>query len=206
MRVVASVLLLVLTLSATPLNLAIKKVDEDKVKALLKECKDIDLQDKNGNTPLHTAVRIGRLSIIRDILRCKPNIDIKNKRGNTPLSIAIAKNHISSVTLILEYKKNIAKQKKEKPAVYDVIARDDIETFEVLVKKGLDLNTKDKNGVTFLHVAAKHGAKKIVKFLLANGADVKVKDKEYRDALYYALYGRDNEIIEMIRNKIDGQK
>ncbi|WP_345991393.1 ankyrin repeat domain-containing protein [Sulfurimonas sp. HSL-1716] len=206
MRAVAFVFLLVLTLSATPLNRAVKEVNEKRVKELLKECKDIDLQDKNGDTPLHIAAKVGRLKIIEELLLCKPDADIKNKKGDTPLAIAIAKNQISSVNLILDYKKSVLKQKKQRSDMYNAIMKDDIKTFKVLIKKIHSINIKDKNGVTLLHTAAKYRAKKIVRFLLQNGADVKVKDKEYRDALYYAIYGGDKEIIKMIRKDLNGQK
>ncbi|MBU0632763.1 ankyrin repeat domain-containing protein [bacterium] len=207
MRVIVSILLLALTLlGATSLNRAILDVNEEKIYELLHECKNINLQDHNGNTPLHAAARVGRVTIVKAVLKCKPDADIKNKRGNTALSIAIAKNHMLSVTLILDYKKETAKQKKQKSVINDMIKKDDIAAFKILIRRGADVNAKDKNGVTLLHVAAKYRAKKIVKYLLENGADVKIHDNEYRDTLYYARFGRDTEIINMIRKKIDGQK
>lgn len=200
MRVIVSILLLALTLGATPLIRAIISVNEKQVKELLQECKDINIQDYNGNTPLHAAARVGRLSIVSAVLTCKPDADIKNKKGNTALAIAIARNHFSSVTLILDYKKETTKEEKQKSIINDAIKKDDIAAFKLLIKRGVYVNTKDKNGVTLLHVAAKYRAKKVVKFLLENGADVKMHDNEYRDALYYARFGGDKEIIDMIRN------
>lgn len=189
-------------LNATPLHDAVKRLDTQKVKVLTKECKDINAQDKYGNTPLHLAVRIGRVSIIRELLKCKPNMKIKNRDGNTPLAIAIAKNRISTVNMLLGYQQKQAFKPKQNSAIYETIVKDDIKSFKIFIQLGLDVNNKDKNGVTLLDIAAKHRAKKIAAYLLQNGADVTLKDKENRDALYYARYGGDREIIDMIRKKI----
>ena len=41
----------------------------------------------------------------------------------------------------------------------------DLETIELLIKKGVDVNSKDKSGYTPLHWAAEYGHKKIVELL-----------------------------------------
>ena len=48
----------------------------------------------------------------------------------------------------------------------------DLETIELLIKKGVDVNSKDKSGYTPLHWAAEYGHKKIVELFLDNGSDV----------------------------------
>lgn len=47
---------------------------------------------------------------------------------------------------------------------------------ESLIKNGADVNTKDYLGFTPLHIAAYRGDVKIIKLLLAKGADIKSKD------------------------------
>jgi ankyrin repeat protein len=42
---------------------------------------------------------------------------------------------------------------------------------------GADVNARDNNGVTPLHIAAENGNCDLVSILIANGADVNVKDK-----------------------------
>ena len=48
----------------------------------------------------------------------------------------------------------------------------DLETIELLIKKGVDVNSKDKSGKTPLYWAAEYGRTNVVKLLLKAGADV----------------------------------
>lgn len=65
----------------------------------------LNLQDRNGDTPLHTAVRAGSFSSARILLEAGAYIDIKNNNGLTPLAVAIkeynGKNQASIVRLLL---------------------------------------------------------------------------------------------------------
>ena len=52
-----------------------------------------------------------------------------------------------------------------------------IDIIKILIKHGVNINEKDKNGVSPLHRAVRFRKPEIVKFLIANGADVNCVDK-----------------------------
>ena len=58
------------------------------------------------------------------------------------------------------------------------ILKNNIKLVEYFIKKGLNVNKKNKNGDTALHLAFKIGNYDIIQLLLENGASVKIKNKK----------------------------
>jgi hypothetical protein len=56
-------------------------------------------------------------------------------------------------------------------------------SVEALLKAGIDVNRRRKDGMTALHVAAVADVPDIVESLLTHGADVKVRDVDGRTPL-----------------------
>ncbi|MBO4675464.1 MAG: ankyrin repeat domain-containing protein, partial [Elusimicrobiaceae bacterium] len=65
-----------------------------------------------------------------------------------------------------------------------------------ILKKGVDVNKRDKNGNLPLTLAARDGNEEIVKLLLDKGADVNAKNDIGNTALIYAVQ---NEHVEMVK-------
>ncbi|WP_265033965.1 ankyrin repeat domain-containing protein [Wolbachia endosymbiont (group A) of Sicus ferrugineus] len=71
-------------------------------------------------------------------------------------------------------------------------------TTEYFIQKGADVNAKDKDGNTPLHLAAMKGKIDVVKILLEYNADVNTKNNEGRTALYYAANNNHQELVELL--------
>lgn len=78
------------------------------------------------------------------------------------------------------------------------ISKGDINTVKKLVEYGADVNEKS-NGMTPLMIAARYNKVEIIKFLIANGAKLKVKDDNGYTALKYAELSNANEAAQYLR-------
>lgn len=64
---------------------------------------------------------------------------------------------------------------------------DDVSAIDALLEHGAEIDARDTNGQTCLHVAATFGTPTMVKTLASRGADVKAIDSESRTALHCAV-------------------
>ena len=75
----------------------------------------------------------------------------------------------------------------------------DIDSMQMLLAKGADVNLQDNNGITSLMWAAIYGQKKIVKVLLKKGADVNAFNHAGETALTWATLVGNSEIVEILK-------
>ena len=71
---------------------------------------------------------------------------------------------------------------------------------ELLLEYGADINLKDKDGYTALHLAIKDNQPDMVKLLIENGADVNILTKDNRNPLFIAEKKQNEGIIELLKN------
>ncbi len=80
----------------------------------------------------------------------------------------------------------------------DAAGRGDIDTVKMLLDKGYDVNTSDRNGYTALHLAASSGKTEIVKLLLSKGAFVDAKQFAGYTPLIEAAFGGHRETVKAL--------
>ena len=74
-----------------------------------------------------------------------------------------------------------------------------VEIARLLLQNGADVNARDDNGFTPLHIAAMHGHVDILHLLVEYGADLEAQDNIGRRTLYYAAnHGHSLVIQELI--------
>ena len=74
----------------------------------------------------------------------------------------------------------------------------DVSIIEMMLSRGLDVNSKDSLGRTPLMVAAAKGKKQAVDFLLSKGADPSLRTLIGRNLLHAAVEGGDVSIVETV--------
>ncbi|AIF80935.1 hypothetical protein I862_01860 [endosymbiont of Acanthamoeba sp. UWC8] len=173
---------------------------------------------RNQEINLIALAYYGKIEEIKSLLNAEKNINIKaqgflNGHPYTALIAAAEGGHADVVELLLN--------KQQKPGIVNrvlswlagtsqdeyiialgkSIRQGHLEVVKLLLKQGLDLNKKTKDGETLLITAAKGGHTKIVKELLSSGADFNLEDKSKNTALIHAAERGHTETLEILLEK-----
>ena len=149
---------------------ALSNGDTKKVKKILENVEKgfmIDERDTDGQTLLHLAVmknpaaKIGKHQLLQ-------------RRSNVKNVAAMAK-------IFLKNKKNIDAQIKAIPSA------ERCNMIKMLIENGANVNSKDKNGLTPLHIAVKDNEIDLAKILLDYGANIETKSKYAHTPLILAV-------------------
>ncbi|CAD8115795.1 unnamed protein product [Paramecium sonneborni] len=164
----------------------------------------INIQNKDGFTPLHMASFKGNLEIIKLLLQIGANVNIQTNTGLSVLHMSVQGDHIK--TSLFWINQNIPIDILDYNHQTPLICASFLgcqQMVNFLIPWGAKLNaqTKDK-GHTALHVATQQGHSRIVRKLLIKGIDRKIKDKRGKTALDLAIESKFSSIQTMIENKM----
>ncbi|KAL7783921.1 ankyrin repeat-containing domain protein [Trichoderma afarasin] len=144
-----------------------------------------------GLTLIHLASMNGQLPIVEMLIKNKVRINSKDKDGNTPLYYAAQRGHLAVVKTLLTNGARINRCHEGRTPFFAAVRYNHHETAEYLLmsganddgilpairllldpKWGLDLNIRDRNGVTALCLAVGYRSVEAVELLLAQTARV----------------------------------
>jgi len=147
----------------------------DEVVSLLVEAgADVTATNRAGFFPLYQAALRGHDAVIKVLLEAGalPN-DPLEKDGETPLMAAAFGGHAAAVQALVDGGADVdAQNSRSKTALHQApLLVDSEEVVQALVDAGAAVNPQDNKANTPLHIAAQFGAKEIVSYLVAVGAD-----------------------------------
>ncbi|XP_048244137.1 uncharacterized protein LOC125376220 [Haliotis rufescens] len=169
---------------------------------------DINDQDEAGNTALHYLHCQDSHFNRRECLHCEiyllfldkgADVKIKNKEGQTVLHLAAEANCKRSLEMLLPMFDINVQDDMGKTALHYLTHNDsnveesvfdrkskclDHETYQLFLDKGADVQIKNKEGQTVLHLAAKANCNKCVEMLLPM-FDINDQDEAGNTALHY---------------------
>ena len=162
----------------------------------------VDVNSKNdiGRTPLDVAIAF-KQSPIADLLRQHSGKTRDELKAAESIVAAIRLGNIEAIKQHLADGADVnAKEAKNQITPLHWAAwRGRKEIAELLIAKGADLNTKNKDGGTPLHNAAWKGHVEIAKLLIVKNADVNAKDVEGQTPLDWAEEEKQKEIADLLR-------
>ncbi|GBG32572.1 Ankyrin repeat domain-containing protein 1 [Hondaea fermentalgiana] len=133
----------------------------DAVTYLVEQGGDIESSGFGGMRPLHHACNQLRDEVMLKLLDLNANVNAADDSGNTALHFAA------------ERAENTAKCTPLHKAAND----GHLSIVQKLINKGADINHQDGKGNSVLHIACMNRFQLMAEWLIANGANVKLKNK-----------------------------
>ncbi len=86
------------------------------------------------------------------------------------------------------------KDKYGRSFLFDLIVEGNLIKVEKYLKIANEINLKDKNGKTPLHLACIHSMYEITKFLISKNADLNIKDNNGNTPLFDAVFNSNGDV------------
>jgi len=83
-------------------------------------------------------------------------------------------------------------------SIYQAAVDGDHEKLGRFLERGVDVNTRYRNGRTLLHAAAEEGNTELARFLLDRGADVNVRDNDGVTPIHIAAMGVEDDLVRFL--------
>ena len=190
------------------LSLSIHSVDSQDVhrliEVLLGQGVDVNVVDKDHETPLHIASSFGKLKIAQLLLTHGAKADAENVQGQTPLHIVCpekklfeidAKDVGGALARLLLQQLGVdvnARDKHLDTPLHFASSSGHSEIALALLDHGANVNAHNSDGQTPLHRVTLHTGgefpHQLAQVLLEHGADVNARDKDQATPLHFASY------------------
>lgn len=138
----------------------------ERVKQLVSQGTQVDMQDKSGNTPLLCAACRDRLAVVQHLISKGANVSLPNNDGETPLHMAIFIGSFEIAKYLITNGAQIdAQNRYGSTPLHEAAAAGKLDIVEYLVSQGAQVDKQDKKGWTILFRAIWSGRLKAVKAL-----------------------------------------
>ena len=128
---------------------------------------DLNVKDKNGDTPLHLAIRSGSLKAARALIEAGADLSLANNEGVQPLMLAaMKKNGEFMVSLLISHGARInATDQNGDTALHHAAQAGRLPSVRVLLNAGANLKLINRRGYTPEECARRFMQRPVVKFL-----------------------------------------
>ena len=166
------------------------------IQFLTKNGADFLAVDDDGNSILHYSCLYKGLDLVQYLIESGFDYNIQNKKHITPLMLSIKHNNQSVIDFLIQKKAGLDFLYREgNTPLHWCATNGKYDLMKVLITDGANVNAKNNYEKTPLHVVAHDtNTNNIVRFLLDNGAEMNVLDRNGKSPLYYFHSRIDNEL------------
>ncbi len=177
-------------------------------KMLLDAGADISARGECGESVLHTAAGDGQEEMVEYLLPLVGKVDVADDDGCTPLHWAARRHQVSVARMLLNHGASPKKlDKTKRTPLHACIGpsesapqehRSDCDVAELLLECKANVNAKDAENQTPLHIAAEHGHVEMAAVLLEAGAKVDAINKNGETPLHLAAVGVKKDLLKTL--------
>ena len=180
----------------TALHLAVKRKHADVVEVLIDAGADIETNDVDGRSPLLS----GELRTMRKLVKEGADVRATDANGNTCLIIAAYHGHTDTVRYLLCLPEVDANQQGScnYTALHVAVEEKHADVVEVLIDAGADIETKDVDRRSPLHLASVSGELTTMTKLVDAGADVRATDADGNTCLIIAAHNGHTDTVRYL--------
>jgi ankyrin repeat protein len=191
-----------------PLHAACSQGHYKVVKVMVSDFKaKINIQTKEGTTPLYFAAHSGRPKITELLIQLGADVNLGKRGGWLPLHGAIYNDYDACVAQLLAAGARMddgVDEIKGYAPIHIAIASEhaNIPVVKALLAKGCDINKQTANGATALHLAVFWASMPVVKLLVDSGARLDIKNNKDRRPHDLAAHYGHQEICAFLCGKL----
>ena len=165
------------------------------------QCINIDGNININTLEISNAILHNDMKVIKEFLELGCDINIKCNNELTILEFVLLKNNYEIVKEFYKYHNILIKKylldNRERTFLLTTYL-EDIETMHLLIKKGCNINIKNDDGNTSLHISVKLNNLEQVKLLINNNVHIDVEDSYGNTPLILALKNNNLSIVNCL--------
>ncbi|KAF0720286.1 Aste57867_430 [Aphanomyces stellatus] len=181
------------------LHIACSNGHEDVARVLL-DYIDVNLQTKEGATPLYVAAGNGNLNVVKFLIERKANVALGHNSGWSPLHIACSKGHMGVINYLLQHIPIDIQTNHGSTPLHLASTYGKLDVVQRLIAQKANTKLVDTNGWSALHDACSNGHMEVVRYLIQY-LDVNVKNNNGQTPLYLAAQNGKLEIVKFLLDK-----
>lgn len=164
------------SLRCSPLHVACFRGNEDDIRILVRNKRNIEALDNDKNRPLHYCAHGNQPDAMKILIEAGADVNALNEKKCSPLQIAVLKGHVDCVRLLLTCSRRIDVNTRDfagDTALHDAISKGNFEIAAMLIDfPSMDLTIKNARGFNALHEACLKGNNPVVEKILLKRPDV----------------------------------
>ena len=180
------------------LHAAIRKGQTAVVTFALANGADINLRSKSKKAPLHYAAQYNQLEAANQLVEAKADLTSKDKKGRTALDFAGGEAKRELANFLREAGVPSRNDEAAAKSIFFAAKYGSVAAIKKHLAADVDVNGKNKNGYTPLHVAERKGQAEVGALLLEKGAKVNAQ-RRGKTALDFA--GKNEALAKLLRDK-----